>query len=137
MRAVVDTNVLVSALISPSGTPARLIGEIRCGTLTPVVSPAELAEYETVLRRPRFDFPADCVDDLLADMTGLGLFVRPEPIADLHLPDPADAPFIALARHAGCPIVTGNVRHFPKHAGVEVLTPRECLARIIESGKTT
>lgn len=144
MRAVVDTNVLVSALISPNGTPARLVEEIRCGTLTPVVSPDVLAEYETVLRRPRFDFPKDSVDNLLADMTGLGLFSRPEPIAADRLPDPGDAPFIprgfplviALARHAGCPIVTGNVRHFPKHAGVEVLTPAECLARIIGAGDT-
>ena len=134
MRAVVDTNVLVSALIAPNGTPARLIEEIRRGSLAPVVSPAVLAEYEAVLRRPRFDFPTDCVDDLLADMTGLGLFARPEPIAALRLPDPGDAPFIALARHAGCPIVTGNLRHFPKHAGVEALTPAECLARIIGAG---
>jgi predicted nucleic acid-binding protein len=136
--------VLVSALITPNSTPARLIEEIRCGSLTPVVSPAVLAEYEAVLRRPRFDFPTDCVDDLLTDMTGLGLLARPEPIAALRLPDPADAPFIprgfplviALARHAGCPIVTGNVCHFPKHAGVEVLTPAECLARIIGAGDT-
>lgn len=136
MQAVVDTNVLVSALIAPNGTPARLIEEIRCGSLAPVVSPAVLAEYEAVLRRPRFDFPTDCVDDLLADMTGLGLLARPEPIAVLRLPDPDDAPFIALARHAGCAIVTGNIRHFPKHAGVEVLTPAECLARIFGASDT-
>jgi putative PIN family toxin of toxin-antitoxin system len=128
--AVVDTNVLVSALISPSGTPARLVEEIRCGNLTPVVSPAVLAEYEAVLRRPRFGFPTDCVDDLLADMIGLGLFVQPEPIDATRLPDPDDAPFIALVCHTGCTIVTGNVRHFPKHAGIEVLTPAECLAKI-------
>lgn len=136
MLAVVDTNVLVSALISPSGTPARLVEEIRCGSLTPVVSPAVLAEYETVLRRPRFDFPTDCVDDLLADMIGLAMVAHPEPIDATRLPDPADAPFIALARHAGCAIVTGNVRHFPKHAGVEVLTPAECLARTIGASDT-
>lgn len=130
MRAVVDTNVLVSALISPTGTPAGLFEEIRCRSLTPVISPAVLAEYEAVLRRPRFDFPKDCVDDLLADMTGLGLFARPEPMTNLPLPDPADAPFIALALHTGCPIVTGNVRHFPKRLGVDVLTPKECLARL-------
>ncbi|CAG0959933.1 hypothetical protein BURK2_00675 [Burkholderiales bacterium] len=134
VRAVVDTNVLVSALISSIGTPARLVDEIRSGGLTPVVSPAVLAEYEAVLRRSRFDFPRDCVDDLLADMTGLGLFARPDPIADLDLPDPTDGPFIALPRHAGCAIVTGNIRHFPKRAGVEALTPAQCLARLSGAG---
>lgn len=43
---------------------------------------------------------------------------------------PGDAPFIALARAFGCPVVTGNARHFPPGAGVEVLTPGQCLERL-------
>jgi hypothetical protein len=44
----------------------------------------------------------------------------PEP-----LPDPGDAPFLAVAAWVGCPLVTGNMRHFPAKArgGVVVLTP--------------
>jgi hypothetical protein len=36
MWAVVDTNVLVSALVNPSGTPGRLVDEIRTLAPTPV-----------------------------------------------------------------------------------------------------
>jgi putative PIN family toxin of toxin-antitoxin system len=131
VQAVVDTNVLVSALIAPNGTPAQLIELIRSGGLVPVVSPAVLAEYAEVLHRPRFGFPSDWVDDLLSDMTGLSLIAQPGPIDTRRLPDPADAPFVALARHFACAIVTGNVRHFPKHTGVEVLRPAECLAMVL------
>jgi len=131
MLAVIDTNVLVSASINREGTPGQLVAKIRLLALTPVVSAAILDEYADVLRRPRFNFPQDWVDDLLTDMAALALHVRPANIAVADLPDPDDAPFIATALAAGCPIVTGNVRHFPAEWGVEILGPAQCLARLI------
>ena len=130
MRAVIDTNVLVSALINPKGTPARLVNEIRTLTLTPVVSQAVLEEYGEVLRRPQFNFPLTIVNELLDDMVALALHIRPDAVLPASLPDPDDAPFIAVARTAACPIVTGNARHFPAKYGVEILSPAECLQRL-------
>jgi putative PIN family toxin of toxin-antitoxin system len=130
MRAVVDTNVLVSALINTSGAPAQIVEAIRVGTLRPVVSTQVLLEYGDVLRRPRFAFPRDLVDALLADMAALALILTPDAIDPARLPDAGDAPFIALARFAACPIVTGNVRHFPSESGVKALTPAECLGKL-------
>jgi predicted nucleic acid-binding protein len=57
--------------------------------------------------------------------------ITPVPIPLSNLPDPDDAPFIATALAANCPIVTGNARHFPAECGVEILTPAQCLARLI------
>ena len=131
MRAVVDTNVLVSALINPSGAPARIVDVIRAGTLVPIISSDVLAESQDVLRRPRFGFPRDWVDDLLSDMASLSLTVRPDAVDAAGFPDPDDAPFIALARHLGCPVVTGNARHFPPEVRVDVLTPGECLKKLV------
>ena len=52
MRIVLDTNVLVSALISPAGPPGRVLAAIkREHRLTPVTSTAQLSELRTVLRR--------------------------------------------------------------------------------------
>lgn len=130
MLAVIDTNVLVSASIHRQGVPGRVVAKIRTLALKPVLSTAILDEYATVLRRPRFNFPRDWVDDLLADMAALALHLRPAAIATANLPDPDDAPFIATARAANCPIVTGNARHFPAEIGVEVLSPAQCLARL-------
>jgi putative PIN family toxin of toxin-antitoxin system len=131
MLAVIDTNVLVSASINREGVPGQLVAMIRTLALEPVLSAAILDEYADVLRRSRFNFPRNWVDDLLADMEALALHVRPATVATNKLPDPADAPFIATALRANCPIVTGNARHFPAERGVEILSPAQCLARLI------
>lgn len=132
MRAVIDTNVLVSALINQKGSPGQVIDKIRALVLTPVLSPAILQEYSEVLRRARFGFATAQVETLLADMQGLAQPVRPAPIALAGLSDPDDAPFIAAALWAACPIVTGNARHFPADAGVEILSPAACIERLLK-----
>lgn len=133
MRAVIDTNVLVSALINGKGSPGLVVDKIRTLALMPVVCPEILREYSAVLRRARFGFVPEQVDELLADMQGLALHARPEPITLSGLPDPDDAPFIAAALWAACPVVTGNARHFPAETGVEVLSPAACLERLVNA----
>lgn len=133
MLAVVDTNVLVSALINQKGSPGQVIDKIRALALTPVASPEILYEYSEVLRRARFGFAPVQVETLLADMQGLAQAARPAPIALAGLPDLDDAPFIAAALWAACPIVTGNARHFPAAAGVEILSPAACIERLFKT----
>lgn len=130
VRAVIDTNILVSALLTPGGVPAQLIAAMRSQTLTPVVSESILAEYAEVLSRPKFGFAKNRVVSLLEDMKGLALFLKPQPIPLQDLPDPDDAPFIAAALTAGCVIITGNSKHFPPKTGVETLSPTEALTRL-------
>ena len=130
MRAVIDTNILVSALLTPGGIPAQLLAAIRNQALTPVVSQDILAEYAEVLSRPKFGFASDRIASLLVDMKGLALFMRPQPVSLQNLPDPDDAIFIAAALTAGCLIVTGNGKHFPPKTGIEILSPAEALARL-------
>ncbi|TAJ08565.1 MAG: putative toxin-antitoxin system toxin component, PIN family [Nitrospirae bacterium] len=66
MRVIVDTNIIVSGLISSSGPPAKIVNALLQGLLIPVLSPDTLAELETVLImfplkvRP-FERPARCV----------------------------------------------------------------------------
>ncbi len=131
MLAVVDTNVLVSALINRHGSPGLVVEKIRTLELTPVVSVEILDEYAEVLRRARFGFARQQVDELLSDMEGLAQPIRPAPIPLVGLPHVDDAIFIAAALAAACPIVTGNVRHFPPDAGVEILSPAACIARLV------
>lgn len=128
MRAVIDTNVLVSALLTPSGVPARLILAIRSRALIPVVSLDILAEYAEVLNRSRFSFAKDRVVSLLEDMEGLAIFLRPQAVPFRDLPDADDVPFIAAALAADCVVITGNGKHFPAITGVKILTPAEALA---------
>lgn len=130
MLAVIDTNVLVSAAINRKGPPAMVVAMVRGGEIVPVVSPTILAEYSEVLHRSKFGFAREWVDELLEDMAGLGRWLQPPPMDRSALPDPGDAPFIAAALHAGCPVVTGNARHFPPDCGVTVLSPAQCLAQL-------
>lgn len=125
--AVIDTNVLVSAVINPSGAPARVVACVQHGSLKPVLSAEVFAEYQDVLSRPHFNFPADKVHDILSLIEHDGLFLQPPPVAAAGLPDPDDAPFVELARHAQCALITGNVRHFPAKLGLRVMTAREWL----------
>ncbi len=123
MRAVVDTKVLVSAALNPNGTPARVIDAVLDGGLQTVVSRDVLSEYTMVLNRSHFGFPPALVTRFVNGFTELGLLLAPESLDTSRLPDPADAPFIALALLARCPIITGNVRHFPHELGVRAMTP--------------
>lgn len=130
MLVIVDTNVLVSALINPGGIPARVVEEIRAQTLRPIVCQEILDEYREVLTRARFRFAPVQVNSLLDDLAALALHLQPAHLDTAPLPDPDDAPFVAVALAAARPIVTGNGRHFPPECGVEVLTPAQCLTRL-------
>ena len=126
MRAVVDTNILVSALLGSASPPAAVVRGIAERRLTPVVCRAVVEEYAEVLRRRRFRFPTADVDELLTLMSQQATWVAvPAYSGEPVLPDPADWPFVACALAVGCPVVTGNARHFPKATGVRVMTARE------------
>jgi|SRR5579863_6192702 len=115
IRAVIDTNVLVSALISPSGNEALLLLVVKQGLVRPCFSPAILREYSEVLARPKFAFPADEIASLTNMLQSQGDLLRPAPLAGLS-PDPEDDKFMAarITAHTDF-IVTGNRKDFPSH----------------------
>ncbi len=128
--AVVDTNVLVSALLKPGSLPAAVLQALRGGALLPVVCAEIVNEYAEVLRRPRLGLPAQDTAELLELLRLHARWVRISPYPPaLKLPDRDDWPFVACALAAGCPVITGNVRHFPTRLGVEAITAREWLQR--------
>lgn len=127
MRAVVDTNVWVSAFLTPGGAPASLLLAMFASALVQVYSTAIEMEYRAVLARTRFDIDPLALAAFFGQLHGTGQQVDEAPELAFNLPHPDDAPFMALALYAGCPLVTGNAKHFPKALGVEVMTPREWL----------
>ena len=129
IRAVIDTNVLVSAMISSTGNEALLVMAINQGLVIPCFSREILKEYSGVLLRPRFGFPAGDVDALLDSLRERGKLLDPAPI-DAVSPDPADDKFIACALSANADfLVTGNKRHFPqtRHMKARVVNAAELL----------
>lgn len=127
MIVVLDTNVLVAGLLSPFGPPASILRLVASGDLCVCHNAATLSEYEAVLRRPRFQFSPQAVEDLLEYIRNYGISVTAQPLP-APLPDPDDEVFLEVARSGGAEcLVTGNLRHFPKElrCGVRVVSPRE------------
>lgn len=124
--AVLDTNILVSALMRPEGPPGQVMAAVRRGDLRPVFSAAILTEYGTVLRRTKLRLDRAKVETALDALQTIGSLLHGElPPAAAGLPDPDDWPFIACALAAGCPVITGNARDFPPALGVRIMTARE------------
>ena len=133
--AVFDTDVIVSAGITPGGIPARLIHDwVLPNKVHIVVCPAILLEYRDVVNRPKFKpygFPPFWLDFLVESSLQL-----PNPGAwPFELPDPGDVPFISLAHATTAWLVTGNLRHFPEtvREGVVVVSPTDYLAHLAAS----
>jgi uncharacterized protein len=129
-QIVLDTNVLVSGLLSSRGAPAGILNLVINGSVIILLDTRIFDEYADVLMRDKFGFPADAVQEILAFIRREGLFTTPRPVA-CTTPDPGDLPFIEVSLHAGVPVVTGNVRHF-RGSGTVVLTPSEFLAKFRE-----
>jgi uncharacterized protein len=124
MNIVLDTNVLVSALLSPFQAPGRILDLILAGDVSVVFDDRVMAEYRAVLLRPKFRFDRRNIEELLDECARNGNFLT-APALRLDLPDPADAMFIELAFAAQAPLVTGNSRHFPpdRCQGMLVFSP--------------
>jgi uncharacterized protein len=132
IQAVIDTNVLVSGLLSPAGNEALILLAVARGMIRPLVSRGIMEEYAEVLARPKFGFAADEISALMTLFRDAGEFVEPHDPTPA-LPDPEDAKFLACALSGrGEYLVTGNRRHFPQAVcePVRVVTAREILSRI-------
>jgi len=129
IRAVIDTNVLVSAMISSAGNEALLILAIHQGMLTPCCSAEILKEYREVLLRLKFAFAAEEVNALLDLLRQRGEILDPAPVLGTS-PDPDDDKFIACALAGKVDfLATGNKRHFPQRRipGTKVVSALELL----------
>jgi uncharacterized protein len=131
VRAVLDANVLISAILSPRGTPARLLLAWQAGAFDLVVSPSLLAEIRRALAYPklrRLVTPADAaafVDWLERTALLVEDPVLPPPIRS---DDPDDDYLIALASSARAILVSGDVHLTSLAPRMPVRRPLEFLA---------
>lgn len=116
--AVIDTNVIVSALLAQdrdTSAPFAVLKAVFQGIITPVLSDAILKEYSDVLKREKFGFDQKKIELLMEQLKGQSVFVHP-----LHtkkkLPDMKDVCFYETAlvyEDIGGLLITGNMKHFP------------------------
>jgi putative PIN family toxin of toxin-antitoxin system len=130
---VIDTNVLVSAALTPGGICDRVLQHAQTGTFRIAWDNSLLAEYREVLARPRFGLSLSVVRRLLSALPPVGYRRGKSP--QLALPDPDDLIFVAVAfATEERVIVTGNPRHFPKVAmhnlEITIMSPRQAFERL-------
>lgn len=126
IRVVLDTNIVVSAMLNPSGTAADCLRLGLAGHVQLCVSNPILEEYEGVLQRPKFKRPPKVIAALLRNIRAATVSVEPTKTLAISA-DEEDNRFLECAETAGAEyLVTGNTQHFPKAWGkTRVITARQ------------
>ena len=100
-RVVLDTNLIVSGLISPTGSPSHLLDQWTHGRITLLICPSVRSEVEEVLHRAyvkqRYGLSEQRIREFLADLQQLAEPVTPQADLPIHSRDPKDDKLLALA----------------------------------------
>ncbi|MBP5571071.1 MAG: putative toxin-antitoxin system toxin component, PIN family [Bacteroidales bacterium] len=124
--AVIDTNVIVSALISsnPGSYPLTVLSYVYLGPIVPVYDDEIISEYRDVLYRDKFHLKSEDIELAIKTITETGLNLARTHIKNETFPDPKDVVFYEVKMSKDdAYLVTGNIKHFPKEPFV--VTPRE------------
>ena len=132
IRVVVDTNILVSALLQPKGLPAAVLILALSGQVELCISEAVLDEYEEVIRRPHLKRDPAVVERAIQAIRKVGRWVKPA----MHIDacgDPDDNMFLECAQARNADYLVTGKRHFPdRWKKTEVIGVRELLEKLIE-----
>ena len=130
--AVIDTNVVVSAMLKWHSLPGNILELVFDGIITPVFNDEILSEYREVLSRPKFNLNKQIIEDFVGNIEELGMSIKAAPL-DLDFPDPKDRVFYEITMESRKSdetyLVSGNIKHFPEQCFV--VTPREMLEIVV------
>ena len=133
--AVLDTNVLVSAMLKNNSVPGTVLELALGGNIVPLFNDAILREYREVLSRTKFHLTEEIIDAVIRSLRMRGLDIEAEKLDSTVFPDPDDVVFYEVVmekrKTEEAYLVTGNLRHFPSKSFV--VTPKEMLDIILSS----
>ncbi len=134
-RIVLDTNVLVSALLNTQGVPAQVWGFVLAEHLQLCVDQRILAEYYDVLCTSEFGLALDVVNSVLAFIDDNAERITALPLPSVSI-DPKDQVFVEVAFAAQADyLVTGNLKHFThlQKYHIRVVSPKQLLGALISA----
>ena len=126
-RVVLDTNVIVSAALTSTGNPAKLIELVSDGEIVLYYSKEMLEEYEDVFSREKLGFSLEAQRAAISMITEKGILVTPVK-SDTPFSDMDDLIFFDTAKAADAYLITGNTKHYPTEAFIK--TPAQFLGLI-------
>lgn len=134
LRIVIDPGVLIAAVLSSRGSPARLLGEWIDGGFELISSPLLLRELETVLMRKKFrpHLSEEEVSEYLILLRKLSIVIKDPDERVFATPDPKDDYLVALAQKASADFLVSGDGHLTGLADVlpPVITPKDLAARL-------
>lgn len=116
--AVIDTNVLVSALLSSTSTtnPFIILESIYNGIIVPLYDERIMSEYQNVLSREKFHFSVNQIELVLQSIIEYGIKINGHDISGEDFPDPKDIVFYEIKMAVDDSyLITGNIKHFPSN----------------------
>lgn len=128
MKIVVDTNVIVSALMNPNGIPAGILALILNGKLKILYDNRIMFEYIDVLSRREFCFESETINNLVNIFKNDGEYINAE-YTQIKFTDESDKKFYEVFKSGEAQfLITGNKKHFPKEKAI--VTPGEFVSSI-------
>lgn len=131
---VIDTNVLVSAMLKWDSVPGEIIEFAVKGIIKPVLNEEIVAEYRTVLSRKKFHLTNEIVDAVINGLLKDAVILKEEHL-HINLPDPKDTVFYEVVMEErkceNAYLTTGNIKHFPVEPFI--VTPRQLLDIITQA----
>ena len=114
MNIVLDTNVLVSAMLSPGRKAYSILQSVIFGDFQIVFDARIMDEYEKVLHYRKFGFKENDIAAVLSPIMEYGLQIVAHPLTDIAFNDESDRKFLEVAKTAEAVLITGNMKHFPE-----------------------
>ena len=126
---VIDTNIIVSALLSRhmDASTVKVLEALFSSQIVPLYNNEILCEYEDVLHRKKFRFSENLIQLVIQSIRDNGISVERLTTGE-DLPDPKDLVFYEVCmakREEDSMLVTGNMKHFPSRPFI--VTPNELL----------
>ena len=133
--AVIDTNVIVSALMTSNkeSNPNQVVKAINIGNIIPIYNDEIESEYKRVLHYPKLKITEEQINTFISSLRKLGIKVDRTKIDDETFPDPDDIVFYEVRMSVDDSyLVTGNQKHFPVKPFI--VTPKQ-LVEILKERK--
>ena len=131
--AVLDTNVIVSALLKWDSIPNAILQQCFIGTICPIFNDEIISEYIEVLSRPKFKLNEEIISSIIMGIIHNGIRINPSHI-NITLPDMSDKKFYETVMEAKNQydsfLITGNIKHFPSSSFI--VTPRNMFNTLID-----
>ncbi len=143
IRAVLDANVVVSAILSPKGIPAKILTAWRAEEFSVVVSEAIVSEIGRVLRYPKIKrhhrWPEKQMLTFLEDLAHLSVFTPGNLSLSVIADDPADNRYLEAGLEGESDYLVSGDEHLlglGAYQGIQIIRPRDFLTALKERQKS-